>query len=34
VACAADILNSWIVVSHESLGEAETSAITLDLDAL
>ena len=33
-ACAADAHNAWIVVSHEALGEAETSAVTLDLDAL
>ncbi len=30
--CAADDTNAWIVVSHEGLGEAETSAATLDLD--
>jgi len=28
----ADARNAWIVVSHEALGEAETSAVTLDLD--
>ena len=33
-ACAADLHNAWIVVSHEALGEAEASAVTLDLDAL
>lgn len=32
--CADDLRNAWIVVSHEALGEAETSAVTLDLDAL
>ncbi len=31
-ACAADHTNAWVVVSHEGLGEAETSAATLDLD--
>jgi ABC-type multidrug transport system ATPase subunit len=32
-ACAADARNAWIVVSHEPLGEAEASAVGLDLDA-
>ena len=33
-ACAGDVRNAWIVVSHEALGEVETSAVTLDLDDL